>query len=454
MVIGSVSVIGLGKLGAVFAAVAADSGYEVVGVDVSERNTTLLNEGRAPVEETGLQEMIGRCRERLRATTDVAAAVLATDSTFVVVPTPSGADGLFQLDQVMAACGSIGRALREKDGYHLVVICSTVVPGSTEASIVPALEALSGKRCGQDFGVCYNPEFIALGSVIRDMLHPDMLLIGECDSRAGDILEGFYRRVCRNNPPVRRMNFVNAEITKISVNTFVTTKISYANMLAELCERMPGADVEVVTGALGSDTRIGGKYLKGALGYGGPCFPRDNQAFAALARACGVRATLAEATDEVNRRQAQRLAEMVRRLLPEGGTVSILGLSYKPDTNVAEESQGVALAMDLAAAGIRVVVYDPAAMENARLALKDAVEFAGSFEECVGSADVLVLATPWREFAELAPAHFAGRDRRPAIVDCWRLWKERNLEDVADYVMIGAGAAATPRRQPQFVSVS
>ena len=175
------------------------------------------------------------------------------------------------------------------------------MPGSTGGTLLPALEEHSGKKCGTDFGLCYNPEFIALGSVIRDMLNPDMILIGESDARSGEILEELYQGVCESNPRIQRMNFVNAELTKLSVNTFVTTKISYANMLAQVCETLPGADVDVVTSAIGCDTRIGQKYLKGALGYGGPCFPRDNVAFSALARANGAPALLAEATDQLNR---------------------------------------------------------------------------------------------------------------------------------------------------------
>src|SRR5205823_507099 len=172
-----------------------------------------------------------------------------------------------------------------------------------------------------------------LGSVVRDMLKPDMILIGEFDQRCGDILEELYAGMCESEPHIQRMNFVNAELTKLSVNTFVTTKISYANMLAQVCETLPGADVDVVTSAIGCDSRIGNKYLKGALGYGGPCFPRDNVAFSALARANGVPALLAEATDQMNRRQVPRLAELILSRLPEGGTVGILGLAYKPDTD-------------------------------------------------------------------------------------------------------------------------
>src|SRR5262249_2828965 len=155
---------------------------------------------------------------------------------------------------------------------------STVMPGSTGGEIQAELERASGRKIGPDLGLAYNPEFIALGTVVRDMLRPDFILIGESDKQTGDLLEAIYERSCDNDPAIRRMSFVNAELTKISVNTYVTTKISYANMLAEMCDRLPGADVDVVSAAVGSDSRIGSKYIKGAIGYGGPCFPRDNKA--------------------------------------------------------------------------------------------------------------------------------------------------------------------------------
>ena len=154
-----------------------------------------------------------------------------------------------------------------------MVLTSTVMPGMTGGPVRAALEETSGKRCGEDFGLCYGPEFIALGSVIRDFLNPDFLLIGESDSRSGEILEQLYHVVCENSPPVARMNLINAEITKLAVNTYVTTKISFANMLARICEKLPEANIDVVTSALGRDTRIGQKYLKGAVSYGDPAFP-------------------------------------------------------------------------------------------------------------------------------------------------------------------------------------
>jgi UDPglucose 6-dehydrogenase len=291
--------------------------------------------------------------------------------------------------------------------------------------------------------LCYNPEFIALGSVIRDMLNPDMILIGESDPRSGELLEGLYKGVCDSNPRIQRMNYVNAELTKLSVNTFVTTKISYANMLAQVCEHLPGADADVVTSAIGCDTRIGSKYLKGALGYGGPCFPRDNVAFSALARATGAPALLAEATDQLNRRQVPRLTEIVRSRLPKGGTVGVLGLSYKPDTEVIEESQGLELAKHLASTGFKVVVYDPAAMENAKKQLGGAATYAASAAECARQADVLVITTAWAEFKKLTPADLKSGESRPTIIDCWRVLPADLFANLTDYLRLGYGGAET-----------
>jgi UDPglucose 6-dehydrogenase len=386
-----------------------------------------------------LEELLHANRERISATDDHREAVQRSEITFIVVPTPSDDHGGFSLRYVLGACERIGDALREKMDFHLVVLTSTVLPGATDSHVKPILEARSGKRCGEDFGLCFSPEFIALGTIIHDLLNPDFILIGESDTRSGDILARFYQGFCQNDPPVARMNFVNAELTKLSLNAFVTTKISYANMLAQICERVPGADVDVVTSALGLDSRIGRKYLKGAIGYGGPCFPRDNLAFAYFTRNVGVHAILAEATDEINCQQAMRLADLVMSRLGSGRRVGILGLSYKANTDVVERSQGLELARHLIAHGIPVVVYDPVAMPNARRTLGGNVVFASCLRECTGQADIVVVTTPWEEFRELSPADLNYRHGRPTVVDCWRILDRRSLERAAVYVLLGTG---------------
>jgi UDPglucose 6-dehydrogenase len=441
-----ISVIGLGKLGSPMAACFAAKGFTTVGVDLNESFVEAINEGRAPVFEPGLAEMIGEGRACLTATTDASAAVAGTDVTFVIVPTPSDEGGGFSLQYVLPVIETIGRALAEKQGYHLVGLTSTVMPGSTDGPVRETLEEASGKRVGTDIGLCYSPEFIALGSVIRDFLSPDFLLIGESDERAGELLADIYRRVVDNDPAVARLNFFNAELAKISVNTFVTTKIAFANMLARICERLSDADVDEVTSALGLDSRIGAKYLRGSVSYGGPCFPRDNLALAALARSLGAPAHVAEATDVANRDGITRLAELVVERLPDAGTTAILGLSYKPNTDVVEESAGVHLARALAQNGVDVVAYDPASNVNAQRALEDTgTRFAESAEEAIRAADVIVVITAWPEFASL-PAEVFSRDGAPrTVIDCWRLLAETQLPATATYLALGA---AIPPHEP------
>lgn len=431
------SVVGLGKLGSPLAAVLAFKGHHVIGMDLNDEFVRLIAAGKAPVHEPRLQELIDASRGRLQATTSYEEAVLGSDLTFVIVPTPSDKNGVFTNKYVVSAVQEIGKTLRKKSGYHVVNITSTVMPGSTNGEIRDALEASSGRCVGHDVGLCYNPEFIALGSVVRNMLYPDFILLGESDPRAGAMLEEVYATSCENSPVVKRMNLVNAELAKISVNTYVTTKISYANMLAEMCEQLPDADVDVVTSAIGMDTRIGTKYLSGALGYGGPCFPRDNAAFSVLARKLGARSDLADATDSINRHQVTRLVNKVTSLLPPEGRVAILGLSYKPDTPVIEESQGVALAAALLRDGFRVSVYDPLAMDAAKSVLGKNVIAAPSAEDCVRGADVVVVTTAWREFNSLGPDAFDDGSRRKIVIDCWRVLRADAIGKVADLYYIG-----------------
>ncbi len=434
-----VNVVGLGKLGAPLAAVLASRGFTVIGLDVNKVLVDALNAGKMPIVEPQLNELIAANKQRLSATMDANEAVQKSDASFVIVPTPSDSTGFFSNRFVLQAMETLGKALRNKNGYHMVVITSTVMPGSTGGEIRAALEAASGRKVGPELGLCYNPEFIALGSVVRDMLYPDSILIGEGDAKAGDMLQTIYLQMCEKKPPVQRMNWISAELTKISVNTYVTTKISYANMLADICDRLPGAYVDVVTKALGADTRIGAKYLKGAMGYGGPCFPRDNVAFAALARKIGARADVAEATDRINNYQIDRLSALVGKLAKSGTRIALLGLSYKPQTPVVEESHSVKLAARLADAGFVVVVHDPLAQDAALGVLGDKVVSASSLETAVRECDLLVVGTGWPEYKAIDPAWCKRKDDRLTVLDLWRTLPTDAFAKVADVIYLGFG---------------
>ena len=246
-IVKSISVVGLGKLGLCMAACFAEKGYKVKGVDIDKNRVDLINKGKNPIQETGLTRLINKCNGNLEATTNYRDAILNSQVAFIVVATPSDADGSFSNEHLETALRQIGSVLKEKDDYLLVVITSTVMPGTTEHVAKFSLEETSGKKCGEDFGLVYNPEFIALGSVIHDFLNPDFILIGQMNNKDGEILEGVYKNICENTPRFARMSSINAEITKISLNCYVTMKITYANSLAAICEKVEGANAEVIT---------------------------------------------------------------------------------------------------------------------------------------------------------------------------------------------------------------
>jgi UDPglucose 6-dehydrogenase len=433
-----ISIIGLGKLGASMAAAMADRGFDVIGVDVSKIAVDNLNNRKAPIQETNLQDYIDRNKPRLSATPSHREAILKSDITFVIVPTPSDKNGAFSIKYAASAFAAIGKALKEKNGYHTVVLTSTVLPGSTRYGLLPILERESGKVCGKDFGLCYSPEFIALGSVIHDFLNPDFLLVGEFDKKSGEILESYYKIIMENNPPCKRMSIENAELAKISLNSYVTMKITFANILTELCEKIPGGDVDAVSDAIGLDKRIGRKYLTGGLGFGGPCFPRDNVALSFFAGSLGVRNEIAAATDQFNRTIPFRFADRLIPLIKPGSTVAILGLSYKPFSSVVEESQSILLAQAFSRNNFTVIGFDPLANENAKQELHDDIMIKESVKECLDLADVVLITTQDPAFRSLKVDDFLNDKKKIIVVDFWRiLHDELSGKSGIHYIPVG-----------------
>ena len=431
-----VVVAGLGKLGLPMAAVFAQSGHDVVGVDPMQPVVDALNEGRVLIDEPGLPEMIAANSERITATTSYAEAIPGAEITFIIVPTPSGDDGAFINDYVVDALREIGQVLRENPQPHLVAVTSTVMPGATSAVLAPAFEQALGRSLGDGVALCYSPEFIALGSVVRDLQNPDFVLIGADDKAAGRRLADFYLGIGGGRDvPVQVMNWVNAELAKISVNSFVTMKITYANMLASICEGLPGGDVDEVTRAIGLDSRIGPRYLKGGPPFGGPCFPRDNRALGVAAEAVGAPWDLAAATDRMNDGLAERIAEMVTTATNEGDTVAVLGLAYKDNTPVVEESAGAKVAGALAVQGRRVIVHDPIADAShspflSGLAYTQLEDVASA----VGDAAAIVIVGDDPAYDTLPSLPMVDG---VVVVDCWRRLVDATWPLSATYLAIG-----------------
>ncbi len=429
-----VSIFGLGKVGLVLAASLAEGGCRVIGVDPDKTAVENLNHGVPRTVEPGVMERIERAAGRnLTATYDPVEAIADSDFTFVIVPTPSNALGGFSLRYVLPVCEQIGAALKRKSGYHVVAIVSTMLPGSSQHIVMPHLEKAAGRKIGDDLGYCYNPAFIALGEVAKGFEQPDYILIGESDPKAGDRALDVHRCMVRNSAPVARMSPTEAEIAKIASNTHETMRVSFANMLFSLCTEIPGANVDRITGALSH--RMGKRFFKGAIPYGGPCWPRDNVALAIFMDAVGVPSTMPRTVDLFNLEHGKYILRKILEITRRGEAVGILGLSYKPGTPVIERAFGVDLAAWLSAEGRRVISWDPFAMPEAKAVLGDKVSFANSANDCLRQSKTIVIVNAMPELNDFD----WNLARNHAVVDCWRCLKPEQIALLNDYRPLGCG---------------
>jgi len=421
----NVSIVGLGKLGACMAVCAADKGHNVIGVDINLRTLDAINERRPHIDETDYDFYLKKCGAASPiATPSTEEAVLNSDITFIVVPTPSEYDGSYSLKYVADALESIGEALAIKDSYHLIVLVSTVLPGASRYGLLSKLAAsCPDKEVGKDYGFCYSPEFIALGSVIRDMKNPETVLIGEFDKRSGYTLLGFYSEFYDNAPYIHRMSIENAELAKIALNTYLTVKITFMNMLGMICEELPGGNVDHVTDALGDDARVGPKLLKAGLGYGGPCLPRDNRALDFLCQQLDIGYTLPRSIDDINKIIPESIVNIIGNFDLLGGlkgseSVLVCGLAYKLGTPITEESQAVEIANMLHDRGVSVSVTDfetsPAHLQS----LSDGINFHATIDIGLDHFDAIIIATADERWRDLDPLDLKDG---VLVVDCWRI---------------------------------
>lgn len=421
--INKVSVVGLGKLGLPLAACFADRGFSVVGVDLNKRNVNLINTGKSPIIEPHLNELISKNNARLVATTDHSRAIQQTDITFILVATPSDSYGNFSNNFIISAIKSLAESFAKSDKkYHIFVISSTVMPTSIDKIIIPLLEKYSGKKVSADFGVCYVPDFVALGDIIKGFLKPDMVVIGESDKTAGEHIAKVYKKLCVNKPKMERMSIINGEICKISLNNYITLKISFANALANLCEKIPGANSDVVSNTIGIDKRISPYYLKGGLSFGGTCFPRDVKAWSVLAKKYKVHTKLQDAINYINEFQDKHLFNIVIResIKIKSLKISILGLAFKPNTPVIEKSPAIKLIANLLRKNFTVTVCDPLAMDNVRKIFGEKIKYAATIKDCVNSSPVCVVATSNKEFEKIDNSYLIS-GQTTTVIDCWRL---------------------------------
>lgn len=422
-----IGVLGLGYVGLTYAIALASRGFDVIGIDIDESKVKLIKHGKMPFYEPGLEKLlVNVINERLNVTTNYYDALSEANVVFMSVGTPSKPDGSCELKYVIEASKMIGEVLKNRKEYQLIVVKSTVPPGTTEKIVKETIEKVSNKLCGKDFGLCMNPEFLREGKALEDILKPSRIVIGEYDRRSGDVLEEFYRKFYGDNmPPIIRTSIVNAELIKYASNAFLSMKISFINLIAQMCQRIPKADVVAIADGIGLDPRIGRSFLNAGLGFGGSCLPKDLKALIKFAQGLNVNAKLFEAILEINEKQIAEAINLIRRAIGElkGKTIAVLGLAFKGGTDDIRESQAIKLVKELAKLGATVKTHDPKALRNAMAILKNTknVHFYSDIYECVQNCNVLVIATDWNEYKRLDFERIKHRMKYPIIVDCRRI---------------------------------
>ena len=322
------------------------------------------------------------------------------------------------------------------------MIKSTVVPGTTQDLVKPILEKESKKKCGSDFGLCMNPEFLRQGSAFEDTIHTDRIVIGEYDKKSGDTLENLYKDFYgKNTPPTIRTTLSTAELIKYASNSLLATKISFINTIANICEKIPGADVKTVAPAMGLDKRIGPLFLNAGLGYGGSCFPKDVKALIAHSKNLGYHLTLLESVENVNKTQPLKAVQFCKELLGnlKGKHIAILGLAFKPDTDDMREARAIPIINQLIKEGANVTAYDPVAIPIAKTIFKNKIQYATSAIECLKNADCCILVTEWDEFKKLKPEDFIKNMKQPILIDGRRIYNPEEFSKKLKFAAIGLG---------------
>ena len=429
-----IAVVGTGYVGLVTGAGFSDFGHDVTCVDIDQQRITKLRAGEVPFYEPGLQDLIRRnvALGRLHFSTSTREAVAGAAIVFIAVGTPSSSDGSADLTFVLEAARQIGEALTQ----FTVVVTKSTVPVGTAQKVRDAV----GSTATQSYVVASNPEFLKEGDAVNDFLKPARVIVGTDDSRAAELLRDLYRGVLRTNDRIQVMDICSAELTKYAANSMLATRISFMNELSRLCEEL-GADIESVRRGIGSDPRIGSKFLFAGAGFGGSCFGKDLRAVLHTARGAGVPLGIIEAAEVANERQKRVLGERVIKHFGgrlDGKRVAIWGLAFKPETDDIRESPALILIEQLLSAGATVCAYDPEAMPNVRAALGDAVTLATDAYKAATAADALVLVTEWHELRDPDLVRLKAIMRTPVLVDGRNVWPRDDAREAGfSYYAIG-----------------
>ncbi|MBN2157504.1 MAG: UDP-glucose/GDP-mannose dehydrogenase family protein [Candidatus Lokiarchaeota archaeon] len=453
----TVSVVGMGYVGLCLSACLAKLNTPVICVDVDKKRIEQIKSGISPIHEDQLPEFLQMGVEDgiISATVDTEQAVLNSDITFICVGTPTSDMGYIDLSQIHTASKNIGKVLKKKSTYHAISVKSTVIPGTTDSHVIPIIERESGKKAGKNFGVCMTPEFLREGAAIYDFLNPDKIIIGAIDDRSYqefyEVFQDFHEQKIGKNVFLR-CDLRTAEMIKYANNSFLATKVSFINEMANI-SALFGVDIKIVSKALGMDNRISKEYLNAGLGFGGSCFPKDVKALYNAGKEAGYISKILDATLQVNENQPYYPITMLKEELGDlqGKLIGLLGLSFKPNTDDVRFAPSIKIAKKLLDIGAILRVYDPVAKENFRkesgIAVDAPITYCDSALEAIRDTEGVLIVTEWDEFSQIKPNDFKRSMKKAIIIDGRRIF-DPNLFENMGVIFKGIGFSTSRNYAP------
>ena len=432
-----IGIIGLGFVGLSFGSVLASKGKNVVGIDVDAEKCKKIRNGVSPFFEPDLERILKIGLKKKLIITDDFSLIKDCDMIFVAVGTPQKSNGAIELSMIKKAVTSIGIILAKTKKNPIVLIKSTVIPGTMQNIILPILEKRSGKKAGKEFGLISNPEFLQESSAIRDTKFPHVIVLGGYQTKFMKKAKSFFSKL-HPNVSIVITNHQTAEMIKYANNSFLATKISFINQLSNICQNTPGANIDDIAKTIGMDPRIGALFLNAGPGYGGSCLPKDMKALINFADTIGINPTLLNAVEKTNQKQIQNIVSLIEKTLGTLASkqITVLGTAFKPNTDDIRDSIAIELIKKLLKKKSRITIYDPKAMKNTKDVFGEKIIYARSSTEALNKSQCAILMTHWKQFEKLNNSSIKHMDKK-FVIDCRRILVEKKLH--AEYHAIGIG---------------
>ena len=432
-----IGIVGLGFVGLSLTSVLSSKGYDVIGIDVDREKRKKISNGISPFFEPELENLLKKgLKKKLKISSDFK-LIRDCDFIFVTVGTPQNENGSIDLSIIKKAISTIGENLQNNKKKPIILVKSTVIPGTMKKNILPILESKSNKKAGKDFGLISNPEFLQESTAIRDTKFPHAVVLGGYETEFMKKAKKLFVKL-HPNVPIIITNHQTAEMIKYANNSFLATKISFINQLSNICQKIPGANIDDIAKTIGLDLRIGKLFLNAGPGYGGSCLPKDMKALIKFAKITGVKPTLLNAVEDINAKQLEEVISIAKKKLGvlESKKITILGTSFKPNTDDIRDSIAIELIKKFLKRKVNVTVHDPRAIENTKNVFKNKINYEKAVKDAISGSQCVIIMTQWKQYEKLTNNDFKQMKKK-MIIDCRRILVDKQLD--VDYYAIGFG---------------